>query len=371
MLTAEQQAVVDHRDGPLRVVGGFGTGKTAALRARQDALEAAGRRVLFIRGHSVASWATTLLPNGRRLDADPGHVVRQLLASEGRDEWPTLHGHLRDEGFVEEVAAATVGFEASFLGDEELFVHADAAGELARWEEVARFTRRYHVAMCRLQLIDPAEAIVAASLALRDPEQLATVRATFDDLIVDDYQLVSFAEARLLAQLAGRGANVVVAGNLEAAIEGPLDVSPAGQAFERFPVRFDATDLVLPDPMRRPAAPTLRIIDRDSDAANVVRALDGAAVLERSHARSSIGQQWPTVAVVGATDDRWPAPVAPPVWFDRHLFGGPDVPGTDAREREWLEQERRRFVVCCSRATASTVVIAAPPVTRFVGELLD
>ncbi|HEX7165890.1 MAG TPA: UvrD-helicase domain-containing protein [Acidimicrobiales bacterium] len=377
-LTEQQRAVVDHEGGPMRVVGGFGTGKTAALVARVGALVAGGRSVLELRGDFVAFAAELLARHGPRRRVLPNEeqerVVRRLLAAEGAAQWPLLHGELRDPSFAREVARTVQRYQASFLGEEELFVHAEAAGELGQWEELARFTRRYLDALHDEGAVDGAGALVGASLVLRSPDVLAGERSRFDAIVVDDYQNAMFAMARLLVQLAGPGGDVTVAGNPDAAIGSSAGC--AGKHLDELGRRFGvdpANDVVLAEPLRRPAPPALRIVDEDgSDAvvAAVLRSRPDAEVVTRETVAAAVGREWATVVVTGASDGRWPAPRPRHRWFDHHLLGGPDVPQDDERDAAWRAEERRRFAIACSRATAQTIVVAEPPVTTFVADLL-
>lgn len=65
-------------------------------------------------------------------------------------------------------------------------------------------THRYLAAMAELDLVDEGGAVVHAGLALRDDAVLRAERSRFDEVVVDDFQLATFAEQRLLTQLVGR-----------------------------------------------------------------------------------------------------------------------------------------------------------------------
>ena len=289
-----------------------------------------------------------------------------------------LDDHLRPLGA--EVAAAIVAFQASFLGDEELRVHADAAGMMGPAEELIELTARYLSLLASRNRVDPGGALVAASLRLRDPEVLEAERSRFDELLVDDFQLATFGTNRLLSQLAGHGGALTVAGNSDAAVSSAPLSSP--QHLERFDRRFGAAlDVTLHDTHRSPGVPTLRIVDDAADVRRVVEeaiafaagmGIDraGAAVVTRELAESAVGRSWPLVVVPDATDGRWPSPRPIERWFDTELLHGPDVPDDAARDRRWLDLERRRFRVASSRATQFLVVVGEVPVTPFVGDLL-
>ena len=373
-LTSGQQAVVAHdvAAGPCRVVGGFGSGLTTALHARATRLRNEGRRPLLLGTPSLVGFAVELLRrHGRRVSLVAGDEqvsrVRALVPD-------ALRPH------AAEVAAAVVGFQASFLGDEELRVHAEAAGRLSEAEELISITSRYLDGLASDGLVDDGGALVAASLLLRDEALLAAERSRFDELLLDDFQLASFGVNRLVSQLAGHGGAVTVAGNPEAAASSaPLS---SAQHLARFDRRFGVgLDVRLDGTHRAPGVPTLRIVE-DADAARaaareaVERAsatgIDPAdtAVITRDLAASAVGQSWALVVVPEATEGRWPAPRPVEKWFDTELFHGPDVPDDATRDRRWLELERCRFGVASSRATQFLVVIAEAPVTRFVSDLV-
>ena len=374
-LTEGQQQVVDHDSarGPCRVVGGFGSGLTTALRARAARLRAEGRRPLLLDTPSVVGFATEVLQrHGRRVSLVAGDEQVSIVAGLLDDPAPRSH--------VAEIAAAVVGFQASFLGDEELRVHADAAGRLSEAEALISLTARYLDVLTSRNLVDAGGALVASSLLLRDPEVLASEQSRFDELLLDDFQLASFGTNRLVSQLAGPGGPLTVAGNPEAAVSSaPLS---SAQHLARFDRRFGAAlDVRLDGVHRSPGVPTLRIVESPDDARIAAReaveqaagmGIDGAdtAVVTRELAEAATGRSWALVVVPGATEGRWPASRPADRWFDTELFHGPDVPDDATRDRRWLELERRRFAVACSRATQFLVVIAEIPVTRFVGDLV-
>ena len=378
-LTDEQLAAVHAPPAPLVITGGFGTGKSAALAARAEHLERAGRSVLRLHARSlVAFCAGVLARNGRPArvltDGEQHERVASLLASSMRDEWHVLGGEVGDPAFATELARTVRLYQASFLAEEELLVHADAARELDVWSDLAAFAERYLSSLRDDGAVDSAGALVAASVALRDAEIRESERSRFDDVIVDDYQLADFGSARLLAQLVGRDGSITVAGNPAAFLgDGTLRTPRHLDMFTR---RYtNATAVELSTRCRRPAPPALRIVDGDDElvavARDAVRGRTSNAVVTRDEVAQTIGEEWSAVAVVGATDGRWPCARMPHRWFDPFLFGGPDVPSDNERDGRWLEEERRRFTIACSRSTDFTIVVATPPVSRFIADIVD
>lgn len=347
--------VADHPAEPVRISGGFGSGKTTALRARAERLGV--ESVLFI-GAGATSFVDVGLGILRRFAAVDGLI--------GSDDQAALFDELlagADPSYRAEAMAAVVAYEASFLGREELRVHADAAGQLARWERLADLAEAYLAVLAERRLVDSAGAVVQASLLLRDDEVATEVRSRFDHVLVDDAEGLTFATARLLAQLTGPGTSVTVAGNPN----GPRGDDPfaSGQHLERFARRFGATlDIELPGTWRRPGPPELHIgVHPDVD--------DGEALLiPCGSALDFVGQEAATVVVTDATDDVVPGEWRPPRWFDVHLMSGPDVPSIDDRINAHVAEQRRRFGLACSRATRRLVIVASPPVTRFIADLV-
>lgn len=348
---SDATAVVAHPFEPLCVTGGFGAGKTTALAARAAHLRASGRIVLELARPSAAvSFAAELLLRHGR----PGRVVdhrtqRSMVARLLHEhDWGELSGERGDPQFADEVAATVLRYQSSFLGAEELFVHADAAGEFERWAALDGFTHRYLDEHERSGTVDRAGAVVGASLLLRDPEVMAVERNGFDDLLVDDFQLADFATNRLLTQLAGRAGSLTVAGNAAAAIGSEHGWS--SRFLGSFARRFACEHLDLGDvSWRRPSPPVL--------VESIGSAHAHAHVLPRQEVIDAVGREWPVVVIPHGTAESWPAPRPTHRWFDPHLFGGPDVPSDAERDERWGDEERRRFTVACTRATEQTVLV--------------
>jgi hypothetical protein len=364
-LDAGQRLVVEHEHGagPLRVLGGFGTGVSTALRARAERLEAEGLRPLLVAHRDLVGLAVDIL---RRHGGRPGavHLVPSpsVLAA--------LVSRVAPDGVDRHEAATTVvAFQASFLGDEELRVHADAAGCLDAAEEVIATTAKHRAALGR-DLVDEGGAVVEASLLLRDPEVLAAERARFDELLVDDFQLASFATNRLLSQLAGPGGPLVVGGNPEAAVS--RDPLASAAHLDRFERRFGGTTVTLSEPHRLAARPPeLRLVgDEGADVASSPWTGPEDLWIAAAEVEAFVGREGKLVVVADASAEAWPAPRPKPTWFDPELFHGPDVPDDAERDRRWRELERHRFLVATSRATQGTLLLARPPISPLVGELL-
>lgn len=396
-LGADQQDVVA-APSPGRVLGPALTGKTTALRARfQQAVGEPGTALCASPAAAAAfdADATTferlaaaiVARHAQPLDvlspAAAAEVVEALLADEGKPEWPTLAGELDDPAFAAEVATTVCRYQASFLGDEELFTHADAAGELDRWEELARFTVRYLDALAARGAADWAGVLVQASLLLRRHEVAAAERLR-GPVVVDDWQRATFALHRLLSQLTGPGADVVVAGDPSAHVSGRMGASP--RYLEDFPRRFSAGyDAELDELRAWPPAPEAVLADERSEGralAAAVASSEATVVLARDDAEvdrvqsllvveggdgcpvvaieDALSRHWPSVVVASCRPAAWSAP--PPQWFDTELFGGPDMPPAGERAQRGRAEERRAWNVASTRATRriTLVVLEAP-----------
>lgn len=417
-LTAEQKAAVAAGPGPVRVLGGFSTGKTTVLKARADRLatESGGRRVLVLtrsrttaqRLHSEAApgvevstfvdHAMAILTNYRgpiRLVERPEHqaIVEGLLTVEGRDEWPNLHEHLHHVSFAEEVAATILRYQAALLAVEELRVHAAAAGAADEWEELHAFTERYLDALDARRAVDTAGALAHASLLLHDDDVLASERNRYAAILVDDYELATIGTNRLLVQLAGQGGEVTVTGNLDAAIQAVHGASPVH--LERFCERFDTKiDFALSEPFRSAGPPWVVSGERIDEPAAIAETLETArsdgfswsdmAVLTRTELDARLlasrlprgfsvatidaagGLEWPVVVVAGCAEGSLPARYPHHRWFDPAVVDGPAMPSREEREAKWIDEEARRFALATSRATARLVLVAPSPPSRFV-----
>lgn len=293
-LSAEQVQVVEHDRGPARVTGRAGTGKTTALVARYRRLAGAGdpSRVLVLcrdRRAALAFTATVapglggaydalpittfrglafdvLARHGRRsrprllTRAEQRALVRELLAAEGAAEWPSLSPLLHRPSFANELADAILAYEAGSetdgsgtagSGPAQLRTRAGARGVLARWDELAAFAARYQAVLTARGATDGAALLAEASQALLDPHAQAAERERYDHVLVDDFEAATHATDCLLARLVEPRLDIVIAGNLDAAIGARDGASPTylQDLHHRWP---ELAELSLTVPFRRP-----------------------------------------------------------------------------------------------------------------------
>ncbi|MEP6697412.1 MAG: ATP-dependent DNA helicase [Pseudonocardiales bacterium] len=255
-LDARQQAVVEHRSGPLLVLAGPGTGKTTTLveavaqrvdrglspeqilvltfsRKAADELREriAGRlgRTLSeppaYTFHGFCSALVAAYGDGLpRLLSGPERLVRirDLLAGdaagEGSTRWPDeLLQCLATRGFAQEVADLLDRLRERALGAEALRVLARREGR-DDWRAAADFFDEYSEVL-RGRETDYAELVAEALRLLEsDLTVLAAVRDRYRAYFVDEYQDTDPAQERMLQLLAGDGRDLVVVGDPDQSI---------------------------------------------------------------------------------------------------------------------------------------------------------
>lgn len=232
------------------VQGSAGSGKTTALVDRATALLEAGEKGILVLVHSRrtarALSGRILRAAGRSTDAvrvltwhsfalgllrehylalgaqEPSlltgpeqfTLVRDLLDQEiEAGLWTAFPKQRHLAGFVEELREFVLRAQDAYRLPEDLATEASNIGrpDLA---EAARFFRRYldRIDTATPPVVDHANVIARAVMLLRDDEDIATaLRAQTHHVMVDDYQDVTPAQAKLLRELAGTARSVVVA----------------------------------------------------------------------------------------------------------------------------------------------------------------
>ncbi|HYB86686.1 MAG TPA: UvrD-helicase domain-containing protein, partial [Streptosporangiaceae bacterium] len=283
-LDAAQQAVVDHAGGPLLVLAGPGTGKTATmvetvadritrrgidpervlvltfsrkaaeeLRERITArLHQTTREPLALTFHSYAyalvrrefvlagDEPPTLLSGPEQL-----LEVRRMLRGEAEDggrRWPEhLRPALGTRGFAAELRdfllrAAERGLDGPGL--------ARLGRQLGRddWEAAGGFLGRYAARfdLAPVPAYDYAEIIRIAAALLEGGAARDRERKAYDVVLVDEYQDTDPAQEALLHALAGDGRELIAVGDPDQSIYAFRGADPRGIA--RFPERFRTPD---------------------------------------------------------------------------------------------------------------------------------
>lgn len=284
---AGAQRVLAHTAGPLRVVGGPGTGKTTLLLAavaqrlaagddpartlvlvgsRRAAAELRERLVRLGAGHgatsrealvrTVHSYAFGVLrlhaarhgdPPPRLLaSAEQDALVRDLLGGEVEgvvpgSGWPErIEPALAVPGFAAELRELLLRAAERGLGPDEL-AEVGARHEVAEWAAAGRFFRCYEqVTLLRgaagrgapqatAPALDAAELVAAALDALAaDPELLAAERERVRHLVVDDAQDLDPQQMELVGVLGRSAATALLAGDPDQAVLTFRGADPAG-----------------------------------------------------------------------------------------------------------------------------------------------
>ncbi|MEV5243018.1 ATP-dependent DNA helicase [Streptomyces cinnamoneus] len=263
-LDARQQAVVDHRQGPLLVLAGPGTGKTTTLVeavaarvrrgadperilvltfSRKAAVELRDRMTARLGGapaprattfHSYchalvrAHQDTGLFAEPARLLSGPEQdvMVRELLAGEvalaqegrGRVRWPDdLRACLTTRGFADEVRAVLARSRELGLGPRDLGDFARRGGR-PDWLAASHFLAEYLDVLDMRGVLDYAELVHRAVLLAERPALAADLAQRYDAVFVDEYQDTDAAQVRLLRALAGDGRTLVAFGDPDQSI---------------------------------------------------------------------------------------------------------------------------------------------------------
>ncbi len=278
---AAQRRVIEHPGGPLLVLAGPGTGKTAtlveAVAARVEAgadprsilvltfsRRAAGElreRITARLGPTGAgrgpqawtfhAWCLAVLrahdrpapSGGFRLLSGPEQDsrLRELVEGsreDGRPSWPeSLARCLGTRGFTEEVRALLA--RAREVGLEPLGL-AQLARRTARpeWTALAEFYEMYLDVFGFEGALDYADLVHRAALVAEGAVAGEELRTRYLHVFVDEYQDTDPAQERLLRALAGGGGNLIAFGDPDQSIYAFRGAEVAGLL--DFPQRFRA-----------------------------------------------------------------------------------------------------------------------------------
>ena len=258
VLDEQQQAVVDHRGGPLLVLAGPGTGKTTTIveavaqRILNQELEAeqvllltfsrkaademrtrvaarVGGAHLAVPAMTFHSYSYALV---REFDSAEGyedparlitsqerdHVLRDLIGGHPAASWPAfLHQALGTRGFIEEVQSFMDRASALDLGADELRQLAEA-NDRPEWARMADLVEEYRDVLALRNLVDYPGLIDRAVGIASDDDNRAQLRDRHRLVIVDEYQDTDAMQVRLLQEIAGDGAELIVVGDPDQSI---------------------------------------------------------------------------------------------------------------------------------------------------------
>jgi superfamily I DNA/RNA helicase/RecB family exonuclease len=289
VLDPDQQAVVDHRGGPLLVLAGPGTGKTTTVvelvadRIRRRELEPEQVLVLTFSRRAAAALreriaarvgATTSEPLARTFHSYAYGLLRRRAASVDRPaprllptadvrrrvqeliagsldpavrsgvRWPAdLQLAVPTRGFAAEVADALGRVIERGTTPAELRRLATTFGRPA-WRALGDFAHEYESVASLRELdeagpyeLDPASLVNEALSALRaDPRLLRAERNARRLVVVDEFQDCDPAQLDLLELVAGSGGNLVAVGDPDQSIYAFR--GSAASAVADFPDRF-------------------------------------------------------------------------------------------------------------------------------------
>lgn len=322
-LDPPQRAVVDHRSGPLLVVGGPGTGKTTVLvesvAARVDEGTAPDRILVLTFGRRSAArlrdrierrightgraiaeplvrtfhaYAFGLLRRAAAWAGDPPPrlltgpeqdlVIRELLAGD-LDGWPAaLHPALRTRAFAGQLRDLLMRSAERGIAAGELAALGRDRGR-ADWVAAAGFMREYEQVLALRDATgragvayDNAELVRAAAALLQDdPDLLAAERQRLSFVYVDELADTDPAQLDLLELVAGDGAHLVAFADPDSSTYAFRGADPGGVA--AFPDRYHQVD-------GRPA-PTLLLNRSHRAAPGLLRATGRVAARLRGPVR--------------------------------------------------------------------------------------
>ncbi len=241
-LNDAQRSAVLHRDGPLLVLAGAGSGKTRVIVHRVAHL---------VRDEGVMPWHVLCVTFTNKAAGEMRERLVALLGDEGRDAWVSTF-HAFGARFLRREAAAA-GLPSSFpiydsddqlrlvkqvmaelrMAEGEPVKARDVHGQLDRWKNEALRPRevrvgeldvarqaakavyeRYEKALARAGAADFGDLIVKPLHLLEDDAELRSRWvARFRYILVDEFQDTNAAQYRLVKLLCGPRRNVCVVGD--------------------------------------------------------------------------------------------------------------------------------------------------------------
>lgn len=282
-LDGQQRRVVEHRKGPLLVLAGPGTGKTATIVeaicsrlsdpadpvahdsvlaltfGRKAALELRDRVAARLGGGVVPTVATFhsfaygLLRRTDSPDEDLGPPrlmsgaeedvrIRELLrgaVADGTVDWPEdLAGALPTLGLANEVRAVLARARELGLQEGDLRRIGLASGRPS-WAAVGQLARQEQEVMLLENVIDYSELLFRALLRASEPAVASLLHRQYRAIYVDEYQDTDPLQVALLRSLVGSETSIVAVGDPDQAIYGfrGADVKGLLRFPERFPTR--------------------------------------------------------------------------------------------------------------------------------------
>ena len=273
-LNEKQREAVEHKDGPLLVVAGAGTGKTRVITHRIAHLIAGGVKpseILAVTFTNKASQemkdrVTKLLNNelGIRNDDHNSqftthnslpfvdtfhslgvHILRESGQALGISRWFTIHDRddsvslvrrcLKDEGYDPKQFAPAAVLSVISKSKGNLLTRADFASDASHSyfaEAVARVWRRYEEELAKQKALDFDDLLLKTVELLRDYQDVRKRYQTqWRYIHVDEYQDTNKVQYEMIRLLAGEHRNICVVGDSDKCFpEGTLIDTPSGQS---------------------------------------------------------------------------------------------------------------------------------------------
>lgn len=338
--TEDQKRVISHRNSPLIVLGGPGTGKTTLLiesalarinegqdpnsilmltygRERASELrDAVALRTTSIMHEPIArtfhSLAFSILKMKAHPDAsDPilmsgaeqEFFIRELIAGDiegGKNYWPSdLEKALTTDGFARELRDLILRASERNLSPDQLARLGRESGE-KYWEAASVFWKQYldildlqaDSAADAKRRIDPSQIVVEAYRHLRANPVLATeLRSRFLTILVDEFQEGDPAQRALLRELANR--DIVICADGDSAVGRFRGADPDQLAAELEFYQSTGESIVLHEEFRR--APQLFEVGADVASAFTGNApqrkqISATPIADEDHAPVLVGR---------------------------------------------------------------------------------
>ena len=279
-LDDSQQAVIDHRGGPLLVLAGPGTGKTTTLvelvvdriargevaadqvlmltfsrKAADDMRARVNARVAAAvgTGHSRVpamtfhSWCYALVranSTGESFAAPPvlltapekDAALVELLSAQDLGSWPEdLRQAVRTRGFATELGNFMAALASAGLTTDDL--RSAPRSDRADWVRVADAIDEYEGGALFQNVTDYTQIVSWAAGLLADPAVLAHVQSQHRLVVVDEFQDTDPLQVALLQRLVGPDQRFVAVGDPDQSIYGFRGAEPRGvtRFTEKFP----------------------------------------------------------------------------------------------------------------------------------------
>ncbi|MCH7904385.1 MAG: UvrD-helicase domain-containing protein [Armatimonadetes bacterium] len=246
-LNPEQREAVLHRDGPLMVFAGAGSGKTRVITSRiahqiesgvpahrilavtftnKAANELKDRTVELVGPEANQVWGGTfhsIASRMLRVDGEAIGLNRNFVIYDDADQISLIKGIIKKKGLDEKAIAPRAVLSEIGRAKDVLRDHREYASRTAGFFEkiVASIYPDYTAALQAANALDFDDIIVKAVRLLEQSEQ---VRRKYEErflhVLVDEYQDVNFAQYRLIQLLSGKHNNITIVGDDDQSIYG-------------------------------------------------------------------------------------------------------------------------------------------------------